>query len=308
VYTTNDCVDSTTYTFDVYNKPLVQVSAANISTCNHDTTIALRANIKYTGVDDVDLKWFINNNLESMNNPFNYRFQASALNTTPTHFTISVLAVNEAGCGDTTSAGTLTIQPLPRPAIAVGPSNVLQQPEYTFTFSDTMPTNANKIYTWEMGDRTRQQGSGPRVTYEYADTGVYHVQLYVQDYGTGCSGYDTVQVGILYTPGYLYVPNAFCPGCSNNALRQFLPMGKGLLQYRLRIFNSWGQKVFETTRLDGSGAPNEPWDGRYNGQPLQQDTYGWQIEARYVNGTEWKGMKFADGDKYIKAGFITIVK
>jgi PKD repeat protein len=308
VYTTNDCIDSTTYTFNVYNKPVVQFNAANISTCNHDTTIALKATIKYTGIDDVDLKWFINNNLESMNNPFNYRFHASALNTTPTHFTIRVLAENEAGCGDTISAGTLTIQPLPRPAIVVAPSNVLQQPEYTFTFSDTMPTNANKIYTWEMGDRTRQQGSGPRVTYEYADTGVYHVQLYVQDFGTGCSGYDTVQVRILHTPGYLYVPNAFCPGCSNNALRQFLPMGKGLLQYRLRIFNSWGQKVFETTKLDGSGTPIEPWDGRYNGQPLQQDTYGWQIEARYINGTEWKGMKYAGSDRYVKAGFVTIVK
>lgn len=308
VYTTNDCIDSTTYTFNVFNKPVAQFNATNISTCNHDTTIALKAGIKYTGVDDVDVKWFINNNLESMDNPFNYRFQASALNTTPTRYTIRVLAENEAGCGDTLSAGTLTIQPLPRPAIEVAPSNVLQQPEYTFTFRDTMPTNVNKIYNWDMGDRTRQQGSGAKVTYTYADTGVYHVQLYVQDFGTGCNGYDTVQVRILYTPGYLYVPNAFCPGCSNNSLRQFLPMGKGLLQYRLRIYNSWGQKVFETTKLDGSGTPSEPWDGKYNGQSLQQDTYGWQIEARYINGTEWKGMKFPNSDRYIKAGFITIVK
>lgn len=308
VYTTNECVDSTTYTFDVYNKPVAQFTASNISTCNQDTTIALRANIKYTGTDAVNLKWFINNSLESMNNPFNYRFHAPALSTTATRFNIRVLATNQVGCGDTLNAGTLTIQPLPRPAIEVGPANILQQPDYTFTFRDTMPTNANKIYTWEMGDRTRQQGSGPKVTYEYADTGVYHVRLYVQDYATGCNGYDTVQVRILYTPGYLQVPNAFCPGCSNNALRQFLPMGKGLSQYHLRIFNSWGQKVFETTKLDGSGAPSEPWDGRYNGQALPQDTYGWQIEARYVNGTEWKGMKYPGSEKYVKAGFVTVVK
>jgi hypothetical protein len=190
----------------------------------------------------------------------------------------------------------------------MSPSNVLQQPDYTFTFWDTMPTNANKMYQWDLGDRTRQQRSGQRITYQYGDTGLYHVQLLVQDHGTGCHGYDTVQVRILYTPGYLYVPNAICLGCSNNALRQFLPMGKGLSQYRLRIFNSWGQKIFETSRLDGNGSPNEPWDGRYNGQPLQQDTYGWQIEARYINGTEWKGMKYPNSARYIKAGFITIVK
>lgn len=308
VHTTEECADSTTYSFEVHNTPIVQYKPASVSTCNHDTTISFNANIAYTGTDEVHLKWFINDDLQGMDNPFTYRFRAPALSTTPTVYTIRVLAENEAGCGDTTAGGTLVIQPLPRPAIEVSPSNVLQQPEYTFTFWDTMPFNANKIYQWDLGDRTRQQRSGQKITYQYADTGSYQVKLLVQDYGTGCNGYDTVQVHILYMPGYLYVPSAICPGCSNNSLRQFLPMGKGLSQYRLRIFNSWGQKVFETTRLDGNGSPSEPWDARYNGQSLQQDTYGWQIEARYINGTEWKGMQYLKSDKYIKAGFITIVK
>jgi hypothetical protein len=171
-----------------------------------------------------------------------------------------------------------------------------------------MPTNTNKVYTWDMGDRTRQQRSGQRISYQYADTGAYKVQLLVQDYGTGCSGYDTIHVRILYSPGYLYVPNAICPGCSNHSLRQFLPMGKGLAQYRLRLFNAWGQKVFETTKLDANGSPSEAWDARYNGQSLQQDTYSWQIEAKYINGTEWKGMQYPGSEKYVKAGFVTVVK
>jgi PKD repeat protein len=308
VHTTSDCVDSATVAFEVYNTPVVQYTPASNNTCNHDTTISFNAGIRYTGTDAVHLKWFINNTLEGMDNPFVYRFRAPVTATTPTIFTIRVLAENTSGCGDTSAAGTLSIQPLPSPAIALSPSNVLQQPEYTFTFWDTMPTNANKIYQWDLGDRTRQQRSGQKITYQYGDTGIYNVQLYVQDYGTGCSGYDTVQVRILYMPGYLYVPNAICPGCSNNALRQFLPMGKGLSQYRLRIFNSWGQKIFETNRLDGNGSPNEPWDGRYNGQYVQQDSYGWQIEARYINGTEWKGMQYPGNNKQVKAGFITVVK
>ncbi|OQP63542.1 hypothetical protein A3860_24695 [Niastella vici] len=308
VHTTSDCADSTTYSFDVYNTPVVQYTPANTNTCNHDTTVSYKASIKYSGTDEVHLKWFINNTLEGMDSPFNYHFRAPATATTTTQYSIQILAENKSGCGDTTAAGTLAIQPLPRPDIALSPSNVLLQPDYTFTFWDATPTNANKIYQWDLGDRTRQQRSGQKITYTYGDTGVYNVQLYVQDYGTGCSGYDTVQVRILYMPGYLYVPNAICPGCSNNSLRQFLPMGKGLSQYRLRIFNSWGQKVFETTRLDGNGSPNEPWDASYNGKPLQQDTYGWQIEARYINGTEWKGMQYPGSDKYVKAGFVTVIK
>ena len=308
VRTTNECADSTTYTFNVYNTPVVQFAPINNNTCNHDTTIAFNAKVKYAGTDDVHLKWFINNSLQGMDLPFAYRFQASDLTTTASPFTIRVLAENSTGCGDTVTGGTLNIQPLPRPQIAFSPSKVLVQPDYTFTFWDTMPANVNKIYEWNLGDRTRQTKSGQKITYTYGDTGLYNVQLYVQDYGTGCHGYDTVQVRILYMPGYLYVPNAICPGCSNNSLRLFLPMGKGLSQYRLRIFNSWGQKIFETNRLDANGSPNEPWDGRYNGQYIQQDTYGWQIEARYVNGTEWKGMVYPNSDKGVKAGFITIVK
>ncbi|WP_207514861.1 PKD domain-containing protein [Longitalea luteola] len=308
VHTTNECADSTTFSFEVHNTPVVLGTPASNSTCSHDTTLSFNAHVSYTGTDDVHLKWFVNNDLQGMANPFAYRFKAPVQAGTPTVYSIQVLAENAAGCGDTTSAGELHMQPLPRPAIALSPANILLQPDYTFTFWDTVATNANKVYTWDMGDKTRQQLSGQKITYEYADTGAYKIQLYVHDHGTGCSGYDTVHVRILHVPGYLYVPNAICPGCSNNALRQFLPMGKGLSQYRLRIFNTWGQKIFETTRLDGNGSPNDPWDGRYNGQAVQQDTYGWQIEARYINGTEWKGMLFPNSDKPVKAGFITVVK
>lgn len=308
VHTAADCADSTIYSFEVHSTPLVLQAPFDISTCNHDTTLTLQAPVQYNGGGQVQFKWFVNDQLQGTSNPFSYRFRSSALAANASTYTIKVLAENQPGCGDTTAAGTLTIQPLPLPDITVSPALVLQQPNYTFTFWDAMPANNNKIYTWYLGDKTNQQKSGQRITYEYGDTGIYNVRLYVQDYGTGCSGYDTVQVQILAVPGYLYVPNAICPGCSNNALRQFLPMGKGLAQYHLRIFNAWGQKVFETNKLDGNGSPSEPWDGRYNGQPLPQDTYGWQIEARYINGSEWKGMQYPGSDKYVKAGFITIVR
>jgi hypothetical protein len=99
-----------------------------------------------------------------------------------------------------------------------------------------------------------------------------------------------------------------CLGCSNYSLRQFLPLAKGLKTYRLRIYNTWGQKIFETSRLDANGSPAESWDGKFNGQVLQQDVYSWQIEATYINGTEWKGMLYPGNGKYVKAGFITVIK
>jgi hypothetical protein len=190
----------------------------------------------------------------------------------------------------------------------VSPSMIQQQPDYTFTFTDTAYPNPTKNYLWDMGDRSRQTRNGQQITYEYGDTGTYKVKLLVTDFATGCYASDSVTVSILGVPGYLYVPNAMCLACSNNSLRQFLPLGKGLRKYKLTIYTAWGQKIFETTSLNADGSPNEPWDGKMNGKVLQQDAYTWQIEATYINGTEWKGMLYPGSDRHVKAGFITVIK
>jgi len=45
-----------------------------------------------------------------------------------------------------------------------------------------------------------------------------------------------------------------------------------------RIYNRWGQKVFETN-INGKG-----WDGVYNGKPQLPDVYTWLIEAVGIDG------------------------
>jgi hypothetical protein len=279
-----------------------------IKTCSHDTTATFTAITTNNGSDAVNYKWFVGGSIEGTTNPFAHHFFVALNNTIPEEFAVQALAQNVAGCGDTSLSGKLIVQPLPYPQIDVSPSLVIQQPDYRFSFRDLAATNSNKTYIWYMGDRSLQTKNGREITYEYGDTGVYKVKLLVTDFTTGCKAADSVKVTILYVPGYLYVPNAMCLGCSNYSLRQFLPLAKGLKTYRLRIYNTWGQKIFETSRLDANGAPNEPWDGKFNGQILQQDVYSWQIEGIYINGTEWKGMLYPGSDKSVKAGFITIIK
>jgi PKD repeat protein len=308
VHTTTTCADSAVYQFKVYPTPQTTFGPILIKTCSHDTAVAFTAVTINHGSDPVNYKWFINGSIEGTTNPFNHHFLVTSNNIIPEEFAIKALAQNIAGCGDTSLSGKLIVQPLPYPHIDVSPSLVIQQPDYKFSFKDTVATNPNKTYTWFMGDRSLQTRDGREITYEYGDTGVYKVKLLVADFSTGCKASDSVKVTILYVPGYLYVPNAMCVGCSNYSLRQFLPLAKGLKAYRLRIYNTWGQKIFETSRLDANGSPGEPWDGRFNGQILQQDVYSWQIEGTYINGTEWKGMLYPGSNKYVKAGFITIIK
>lgn len=308
IHTATGCTDTAIYKFNVYNTPRTVFEPQMISTCEHDTTVNFTAIITHAGNDPITYKWFINDQIEGTSNPFSYRFQAPLNNALPEEFSIKVVAQNLAECGDTSLAAKMIIQPLPVPTISVSPLVVLQQPDYEFTFKDIAPSNPQKTYLWNMGDQSLQTRSGQQITYEYGDTGTYSVKLFVTDFSTGCKAMDSVSVSILYVPGYLQVPNAMCLGCSNYSLRQFLPLGKGLKKYRLRIYTTWGQKIFETTSLNADGSPNVAWDGTFNGKSMQQDVYTWEIEAIYTNETEWKGMMYPGNGKPLKTGFITIIK
>lgn len=307
VKTTDNCKDSATYQFQVLNNP-VTTFEPNITTCDHDTTVIYTAVTTNPGNGSLNYKWFIDGVIEGTGNPFSFHVQVAHNNPNVVQYQVRALAENVQGCGDTSAVRTLTIQPLPIPNITVSPAFVQQQPDYEFTFKDIVATNPNKTYLWSMGDRSLQTRSGQEITYEYGDTGTYKVKLLVTDFATGCSALDSVKVTILHVPGYLHVPNAMCLGCANNSLRQFLPLGKGLKKYKLTIYTTWGQKIFETTKLNADGSPSEPWDGRFNGKVLQQDVYTWQIEGMYTNGTEWKGMLYPGSNKHVKSGFITIIK
>jgi PKD repeat protein len=308
VHTAAGCADTATYEFNAYNTPRTVFEPQMISTCEHDTTINFTATTTHAGNDPVTYKWFINDQVEGTTNPFTYRFQAPLSSSSPEVFSIKVVAQTIGGCGDTSLTAKVIINPLPTPQISVSPSLVLHQPDYQFTFKDLAPANPDKTYKWDMGDNSQQTRNGQEITYQYGDTGTYTVKLMVTDFSTGCKASDEVTVSILYVPGYLQVPNAMCLGCSNYSLRQFLPLGKGLRKYRLRIYTTWGQKIFETTSLNADGSPNVAWDGTFNGKPLQQDVYTWEIEAIYNNETEWKGMIYPGSGKPVKTGFITIIK
>ena len=292
VHSATGCTDTAFYQFRVSGTPVTTFDPQLISICGQDTTVTFTAQTISDGDDAINYKWFVNDNLEGTSNPFTYHFIGTAGNTIPEEFNIKLEAQNASGCGETSLTGKVILQPIPTASIQVSPGLVQQQPNYEFTFKDVAATNPNKIYTWTMGDRSLQTLDGQQVTYKYGDTGTYKVNLLVKDFATGCTASDSVTVSILHVPGYIQVPNAICPGCSNVSIRHFLPLAKGLKKYRLTIYTTLGQKIFETTSLDAQGSPNVAWDGTLNGKPLQQDVYSWQIEGLFSNGSEWKGMLY----------------
>ena len=57
-------------------------------------------------------------------------------------------------------------------------------------------------------------------------------------------------------------------------------MYEGVEDYRLQVFNRWGELVFETTDV------KRGWDGYYRGSPAKQDVYAWKAYARFSDGRE----------------------
>lgn len=67
----------------------------------------------------------------------------------------------------------------------------------------------------------------------------------------------------------VYVPNAFAPNGKN---KLFNVINKNIIQFKLTIYNRWGEILFNTSDFKNG------WDGSYKGQPCPLDNYGYSIE------------------------------
>ena len=70
----------------------------------------------------------------------------------------------------------------------------------------------------------------------------------------------------------LHIPNTFTPN-GDELNDTFGPIGGGLSSYSMLIFNKWGQLLYETDDIDS------PWDGTYEGEVVQSDSYVYKIFA-----------------------------
>jgi gliding motility-associated-like protein len=82
---------------------------------------------------------------------------------------------------------------------------------------------------------------------------------------------------------YIDIPNSFTP--NNDGVNDyFFPrqlMGKSISGFSMKVFNRWGQVIFETTKTDGRG-----WDGKFNGKDQPSGVYIYQMQAILDNGKQ----------------------
>ncbi|RYY29240.1 MAG: PKD domain-containing protein, partial [Sphingobacteriaceae bacterium] len=295
MHATNGCSDtSASQSITVYPQPVVGFVADVTKGC---TQLTVNFTNKTAG-NNTYLWDFGDGSTSNTANP-THTFQAR---NTP--YTISLIAKNLLNCPDTAvMKNYITVTVPPKAAFRANPDSVIVYPHYSFTFKD-QSTNSPILWKWSFGDGSTSTRQNPEHT--YADTGVYKVKLVVYNL-QGCADTITHKVQITGVPGQLFVPNAFMPNSKFDDLKTFKAKGSGLKTWRMRVFNKWGQVIWESTKLTARGEPAEGWDGMMNGAPAPQGVYVWQIEGKYQNGNDWEGMSYK-GSAPSRTGFIHLIQ
>lgn len=109
---------------------------------------------------------------------------------------------------------------------------------------------------------------------------------------TGCSVRDSVQINIMgCDPGTIFLPNTFTPnGDGLNDKLYVRTVTLSSIKY-FRVFDEWGQMVFETNDL------HEGWDGNIKGKEAATAVYVYVLEGKCQNGND-----------VIKTGNVTAIR
>lgn len=134
-------------------------------------------------------------------------------------------------------------------------------------------------YFWNFGDpySTNNTDFSMNTVHLYTQPNTYTVSLVVTN-SFGCS--DTTQSIVTIRPDVsIYIPNTFTPN-DDGINDVFKPLGVGIqgYNYKMEIFDRWGEKIFETTNF------NEGWDGTYKGQKVKEGIYAYIIVLYDIKG------------------------
>jgi len=175
-----------------------------------------------------------------------------------------VRLTDKEGCINTDTAVISSIEALPYSflphdtLICAGENLILQ------------PVRSYESYAWSTGE------TGNSI--QIKDQGKYTLQV-VDKYG--CSGSDTALVKTKSCPIEIFFPNAFTPNKDGrNDTYKPITIANPIV-YKFRIYNRWGQLVFETSD------PKKGWDGMVGNAAQETGAYVWfctyQFQGRMIN-------------------------
>jgi gliding motility-associated-like protein len=182
----------------------------------------------------------------------------------PTNY--QVIGIDQFGCVD---SATVAVNTFPVPFVQTTPDVFAIYGEQVQL--GAIASNPG-ILVWTPPNYLSCDSCANPIASPYLQT-TYTVTLVDQN---GCSASDNVTI---YFDPLIYVPNTFTPNDDPNN-RFFLPIGTNIDDFRIDIYNRWGEIIFTAESL------GIPWDGTYKGKVCQDGVYGWKIRYSPITTAE----------------------
>ena len=194
--------------------------------------------------------------------------------TTPGTYQVTLIVGNPASCNKYDTVTTsVTVRPSPTAAFTYSPA--IAETNVPFTFNNQSQDASS--YSWNFGDGRTSTLENP--VHEYRKSGLYEVCLTATNQYKCSSKTCKTLEAVIYP--LADVPSGFSPnGDGNNDV--FRVRGYGIASMNLKVFNRWGEQIFETSDQEIG------WDGTYKGKPQEMDAYGYVLVVEFVDGTSTK--------------------
>ncbi|MCF8253448.1 MAG: PKD domain-containing protein [Bacteroidia bacterium] len=291
-----NCYDTTEHFFEIFSKPVPDFSIETKNYCIGDS-------IKFTNKSKLSKTYFWDfgdGNYSTLENP------THKYDTVGT-YSIKLIAFAGLVCADSiTKTSAITIHPPPDASFIIESADP-NKPFRTFRFSANSKNQLRYFWDFEKGET----GTGQTIIFTYDEIDTLKCRLIYLTVSSDYGCMDTSEQKICLEPYWngLYVPNAFTPDYGLGDVRIFNPIGIELKSYHLKIFNKWGEIIWESTALI-DGKPAVGWDGinMKDGSNCLPGSYIWTIEATFTNGDNWPGMLYPGSKKPAKKGNVTLIR
>lgn len=191
--------------------------------------------------------------------------------TAPGNYTVTLIVQNPGSCnGADTFTRSIRVLPTPTANFSFTPiAAVANEP----TKFNNLSINAIR-YLWDFGDDNNSTEINP--THQYNKTGLYTACLTAyNDYNCPSTLCKEVPAEVVPIIG---IPTGFSPnGDGENDI--LYVRGAAIKTMDLKIYNRWGQLIFETTSQD------KGWDGTFNGQKQPIEAYGYVLTVSFIDGS-----------------------
>lgn len=202
-------------------------------------------------------------------------------------YTIRLTIVDSATCNIIDSTiYSITVSDAPTAAFDYSP--VPPQVNTPVTFTNNSAGGTAYLWAFGDGDTLYTIKRDTLVSHEYNSTATFNSCLTVYN-SFGCTDTICKPINARIIPA-MDVPNAFTPN-NDGVNDKIYVRGFGIARMTWRIYNRWGQMVFQTNNR------HEGWDGRFKGVLQPQEVYHYTLD-----------LEFSDGKKETRTGDITLLR